>query len=208
MLALQPNDPDARMFRGLTYLRMGDFQAGLGDLKGAEDVTASSASARYTRARVYFIQERLWGLGFDPGQRDGKFGEMTARAISAYQRVQGLPLDPEPTRELLRHLETYSFHVKAVAAYRAGDYDEAVEIYTLVLSLSPDDAEAHFNRGLAYKKLGRYNMAHQDYDNAIVLDPGMAKAYYDRANIHIREGRFAEATKDYGKALMRWVGFS
>jgi tetratricopeptide (TPR) repeat protein len=131
---------------------------------------------------------------------------MTARAIKTYQRVQGLPLNPRPTRDLLRHLETYSFHVKAVAAYRADDYEKSVAIYTLVLALSPDDAEAYFNRGLAYKKLGRYDMAHQDYDNAIVIDPGMAKAYYDRANIHVREGRFAAAAGDYGSALLRWFG--
>ncbi len=79
-------------------------------------------------------------------------------------------------------------------------------IYTLVLALSPDNAEAHFNRGLAYKQLGRYDLAHQDYDNAIVLDPGMAKAYYDRANLHLKQGRLGAAAGDYGLALLRWIG--
>jgi MSHA biogenesis protein MshM len=206
VLTLQPNDPDARLFRGLAHLKLGDFTAGLEDFKGSATQEGVSANARYMRARIYFIQERLWELGFDPGRRDGEFGQLTARAIEAYQRVQGMALDPQPTRELLRHLETYRFHVKAVAAYREGDLEKAVEIYTLVLALTPDDAEAHFNRGLAFKKLGRFNMASQDYDNAIVLDPDMAKAYYDRANIHLMEGRFGQALKGYGEAILRWVG--
>lgn len=205
VLRLQPRDADAQLFRGLAHLKLGKFATGAKDLKRSAALK-DAAAARYSRARIYFIQERLWDLGFDPGQRDGRFGEMTARAIKTYQRVQGLPLNPRPTRDLLRHLETYSFHVKAVAAYRADDYEKSVAIYTLVLALSPDDAEAYFNRGLAYKKLGRYDMAHQDYDNAIVIDPGMAKAYYDRANIHVREGRFAAAAGDYGSALLRWFG--
>lgn len=206
VLALQPDDPDARLFRGLAHLKLGDFTAGLEDLKGSAAQEGVSANARYMRARIYFIQERLWELGFDPGRRDGEFGQMTARAIEAYQRVQGMALDPQPTRALLRHLETYRFHVKAVAVYREGDLEKAVDIYTLVLALTPDDAEAHFNRGLAFKKLGRFNMANQDYDNAIVLDPDMAKAYYDRANIHLMEGRFGQALKGYGEAVLRWVG--
>jgi MSHA biogenesis protein MshM len=205
VLRLQPRDADAQLFRGLARLKLGEFVAGAEDMKRSADLK-DGAGARYTRARIYYIQERLWDLGFDPGERDGKFGERTARAITTYQRVQGLPLNPQPTRDLLRHLETYSFHVRAVAAYRSGDYDKAVAIYTLVLALSPNNAEAHFNRGLAYKQLGRYDLAHQDYDNAIVLDPSMAKAYYDRANLHLKQGRLGAAAGDYGVALLRWIG--
>ena len=109
---------------------------------------------------------------------------------------------------LLQHLEAYRFHVDAIMAYRKGEIENAIEIYSLVLTLAPDDPQAFFNRGLAFKRLGRLREARQDYDNAIVLNPKMAKAYYDRGNIFLAEGQYIDALKDYARAISRWAGIS
>ena len=208
VLELQPKDPEARMYRALALLQLGQYASGITDFQDLAGQVESVPAARFPPARVYYIQERLRSLGFDTGRIDGRFDEATAKAIEAYQRVQGLPLDAMPSLSLLQHLEAYRFHVDAIMAYRKGEIENAIEIYSLVLTLAPDDPQAFFNRGLAFKRLGRLREARQDYDNAIVLNPRMAKAYYDRGNIFLAEGQYIDALKDYARAISRWAGIS
>jgi N-acetylmuramoyl-L-alanine amidase len=47
------------------------------------------------------LQRRLSGLGFDPGQIDGIFGDQTAHALDEFQRNAGLPADGRCGRETL-----------------------------------------------------------------------------------------------------------
>lgn len=50
------------------------------------------------------LQRRLTAAGFDTEGADGVIGAKTRAAISAYQASVGLPMDGEPTLELLRRL--------------------------------------------------------------------------------------------------------
>jgi tetratricopeptide (TPR) repeat protein len=129
----------------------------------------------------------------------------TKNAIGAYQRVQGISDDPAPTRDLLRHLEVYNHHASAIEAYHQGQTERALELYDLVLSLRDDDAEAYFNRGLAYRKAGDTDKALADYNAAIEQDPNLAKAYYERGNLEVQEGRYAVALADYFSAAKTWI---
>ncbi|HSM69175.1 MAG TPA: SEL1-like repeat protein [Xanthomonadales bacterium] len=51
------------------------------------------------------IQQGLNTLGYDPGPADGVMGGRTRAAIRDYQKDQGVPIDGQPSQELLRHLE-------------------------------------------------------------------------------------------------------
>ena len=51
------------------------------------------------------IQEELAAHGYAPGPPDGLPGPRTTRAIRAYQRDAGLPVDGVATKELLDHLK-------------------------------------------------------------------------------------------------------
>lgn len=55
---------------------------------------------------VRSIQRGLIRLGYTPGTADGKCGGNTRRAIKAFQEVHGTVQDGEPTKELLRMVET------------------------------------------------------------------------------------------------------
>lgn len=46
-----------------------------------------------TRERVMAIQQALADAGFDPGPIDGSVQRLTMRAVNAYQRANGLPVD-------------------------------------------------------------------------------------------------------------------
>lgn len=60
------------------------------------------------------------------------------------------------------------------AAVRAGKL--AISDYSEVIDSEPDNAEAYFNRGLAYESVGGYDEAYADYSKAIELNPQYADA--------------------------------
>jgi lytic murein transglycosylase len=58
-----------------------------------------------TLAETKEIQERLTALGFDTGGTDGRVGEMTQRAVQAWQQKVGMsPADGYPTDKVLTRL--------------------------------------------------------------------------------------------------------
>jgi len=147
----------------------------------------------------------LKALGFDPGRGDGLYDTGTKNAINAYQRVQGLEVDGKPSPALLRQLEVYSHHAEAIDAYRRGDTQRAIDIYNLVLSLDSADAEAYFNRGLAYRRAGELRKAYADYSKALEEDSTLAKAYYERGSLAFEAGRYGPAIGDYISAAQAWI---
>lgn len=69
-----------------------------------------------------------------------------------------------------------------------GDYLGAIAIFSQVIKLAPDLADAYYNRGFAYVKIGAETQAIADYDQAIFLNPDFAEAYFDRARLRYSMG--------------------
>lgn len=76
-----------------------------------------------------------------------------------------------------------------------GEYDRAIADFDTALFLDPDDADAHYNRGVAYQQKGDHDSAIADYTKAIVLDPTNSDAYHMRADSYT-----AKARQDHEKA--------
>ena len=69
-----------------------------------------------------------------------------------------------------------------------GDYDRALQDYTKVIQLNPDDASAYNNRGGAYYLKEEYKPAIVDFTKAIQLKPDYAEAYNNRGvAYHLKE---------------------
>jgi tetratricopeptide (TPR) repeat protein len=91
------------------------------------------------------------------------------------------------------------------AAFGAGRYEEAVEVYTravLAGDLEPEALAIAFNnRGVAYNELGDYDKAVQDYGQALVLVPGDKTATKNLRNAYIRRGGAAQQVGEQDAAL-------
>ena len=57
---------------------------------------------KFGEASVRRLQERLAFLGYQPGRADGKEGPKTRRAIRWFQKAHGLPVDGNPSDDLLQ----------------------------------------------------------------------------------------------------------
>jgi tetratricopeptide (TPR) repeat protein len=63
------------------------------------------------------------------------------------------------------------------------------------------DAEAYFNRGLAYLQKYQYDQAISDFTKAIEIDPRSASAYNNRGLAWKNKGDYDRAIADYNKAF-------
>jgi Ca-activated chloride channel family protein len=88
--------------------------------------------------------------------------QQATRALREGQPKQALALARDPA-------------LRGAAAYRAGDYDKAID------ALHPvDTTDAQYNLGNALAKAGRYQDALAAYDRALALDPANADAKANR----------------------------
>src|SRR6516162_10294738 len=97
-----------------------------------------------------------------------------------------------------RHFE--SLHVLGILNIRRGRFAEAVAQIDLALSVNPDVADAHNNRGNALKELKRFDEALASYDRAIALSPQFAEAFYNRGKALLELKRLDEALVSYDRA--------
>ena len=82
-----------------------------------------------------------------------------------------------------------------------GQPQRAIQDYGEAIRLDPQDADAHYLRGIAYDELGQPQRAIQDYDDAIRLDPQDADAYANRALALTLLDIDAEAQQDIDRAI-------
>jgi Flp pilus assembly protein TadD/SAM-dependent methyltransferase len=69
------------------------------------------------------------------------------------------------------------------------------------IELSPQDAEARNNLGIALKKLGRLGEAEESYRQAIVLKPDLTEAHYNLGNTQKEMGKLDEAEVSLRQAI-------
>jgi hypothetical protein len=84
---------------------------------------------------------------------------------------------------------------------RKGNYKDALNDYSEVIILKPDDGPAYQMRGLAYAKLGRLKEAINDFTAALAINPDSPTLYYNRGTAFARLGSFLEAVNDLTMAI-------
>ncbi len=90
-------------------INLGSLDGGSGGGGSSAHRASANSAPRATPAAsplVADVQSALVNAGYDPGPADGVIGPRTSRAISAYQRDNGLSTDGQPSASLLQHLLT------------------------------------------------------------------------------------------------------
>jgi Flp pilus assembly protein TadD len=90
---------------------------------------------------------------------------------------------------------------QAQDAYARGDYSQAIEHYTALVTLRPRDADVRINLGASLVKLGQYEPAQEQFRKAIARQRGCTAAYVNLANLQMMQGQFAEAETALHRAL-------
>ena len=107
---------------------------------------------------------------------------------------------PTVTPEEIETLAFLTFH-RGNFLLMLKQIDEALKAYSRAIELSPNNAEAYNNRGVAYRKKSKLDLAVKDYNKAIKLNPNDANAYSNRGNVYREKGEFNRAIDDTNTAI-------
>ena len=104
------------------------------------------------------------------------------------------------TRALLGHYPDFGFGWKLLGGTLQKQGKEALSAFQKVAEFMPDDADGHFNLGVALKSLGRLDQAVASYRRAVALKPDFALAYYNLGNAQKELGQRDIAAISYRRA--------
>ena len=91
--------------------------------------------------------------------------------------------------------------------YEQGNYQGAINDFTNVLKIVPNDAESYYARGLSKDNLGDYRGAIADFTKAIENNPQERYAYLNRGVAKAKLKDYQGAVADHTKAIEIYPGF-
>lgn len=95
-----------------------------------------------------------------------------------------------------------AFKVQGNAAMSSKRYLEAIDLYTLAISLSGDNAVYYCNRAAAHTQVGKFTEAIEDCNKSIEIDPCYSKAYSRLGLVYYAQRKYHDAIqKGFLKAL-------
>ncbi|KAK9767914.1 hypothetical protein K7432_001837 [Basidiobolus ranarum] len=121
--------------------------------------------------------------------------------------TEALRCDPDyfKARTLLKTIKAIDNQKNAGNdAFRAGNYQEAYDLYTAALEVDPENnltnSRIYNNRATASAKMDKHEQVVDDCNSALDLDPSFVKAYRRRAGSYLKLEMFEEAVKDLRSA--------
>jgi tetratricopeptide (TPR) repeat protein len=143
----------------------------------------------------------------ESGDRLGSIPESLAEPSAAAPATDDTGVQAiasEPVR--LLPSEAKSYRERGIAAYRGGDFRQAIADLDQAIRLDPNDAKAYNIRGNAWDYAGDSDRALADYDEAIRIDPNNPALFHDRGMMWRRKGDLDKALVDMDRAIR--FGFS
>ena len=102
---------------------------------------------------------------------------------------------------VIDELEIDICYYKAVAQYKSGDTDGALETYTALINYDDENADAFYLRGTMYLELGQSEKAVADYESALKVDKNNISLYNEIAEKLTNAGLAEEAGTILNRAL-------
>jgi protein O-mannosyl-transferase len=84
---------------------------------------------------------------------------------------------------------------------RQGNYQKAVEEFTLATQINPNYADAYHNLANTYQAMGQNDLALENYQKAASINPQLWQSYQNMAAIYFAQGNFDLAEENIKKAL-------
>jgi predicted O-linked N-acetylglucosamine transferase (SPINDLY family) len=92
--------------------------------------------------------------------------------------------------------------------HRAGDFQQAEQVYRRILQAHPSEAPVWCHLGAACQALGKLDQAVASYQQAVRLEPGYAEAHNNLGVALTEQGRLGEAVASCEQALRLRPGFA
>ncbi|MCK6604030.1 MAG: tetratricopeptide repeat protein [Ignavibacteriaceae bacterium] len=90
---------------------------------------------------------------------------------------------------------------KAVESFESGNYNAAINLYTVLIDKDEELPDYFLKRGVSYQMLGIADSAMHDFDQLIELQPESEKGYYLKGNLYSIQKNYPEAVTNLKKAI-------
>gem|GEM_PF-544281 len=90
---------------------------------------------------------------------------------------------------------------RGVVRLKDNQFQEAVDAFTQLVSIAPENPDAYKNRGVAYMKLGEYDLAIQDFEKTRQILPDMKGLYSNLGVAWYYKGEYTKAIENYNKEI-------
>jgi carboxyl-terminal processing protease len=173
-LELQPDNPIARGFRALAYMKTGEYTLSQADFdKVLAEVPADKRSDfLFSVAQLHWAEKR-----FD---------------LVADDMTEVIKADAGNTN---------AWEVRSEAFANLKDDARSIADASEEIRLAPEAPTGYFERGIVYADAKRYDEALADLSEAIVLDPSIPQGFISRSQILSKRGKDRAALADIQSAL-------
>jgi tetratricopeptide (TPR) repeat protein len=148
--------------------------------------TTRSAFVRVSRTAIVALPLAVIACG----------GDKSTATLATAEAKSAVPVTPAARLSTVTNggtpvsPETYG---SGDAAYKAGKYRDAAEMYKARVGTKPGDANGLYMLGLSSWKAGDFTGAKDAFDKSIELNPGFAKSYFNEARLLLDMKRAPEA---------------
>ncbi len=104
-------------------------------------------------------------------------------------------------RKYLLHVLIISFVFLLAPTAQVASYAGEIEDAKEKVRKNPDDAEAHYNLGNAYRESDEYEEAIESYKQAIKINPDFAMAHKNLGFAYSTLGKYEEEIESYKQAI-------
>lgn len=168
-----------------------------------EDAVAATIDERgedtATADVLRYLEREMFpdGLGVDTSELEKRIEDDLSPALDDLARDDPNDVDEEGDSEpdvLFRYMS-------AVNTLYAGQNEESIPTFDLIIRVHPDMPRAYYYRGVAFYRSDLHEQAMADFDKAIELDPESGDSYLQRGLIHYDAGDSDAALRDFDRAI-------
>jgi tetratricopeptide (TPR) repeat protein len=158
--------------------------------------TTRSAISRVSRTAIVALPFALVACGGDK-----------STAVSTAEAKSAVPVTPAARLTTVTNGGTSvapaGTYENGDAAFKAGKYHDAAEMYKVRVGTKPTDANGFYMLGLSSWKAGDFGGAKDAFDKSIELNPAFAKSYFNEARLLLDMKRAPEALEliEKGRAI-------
>ncbi len=91
--------------------------------------------------------------------------------------------------------------MSAVNTLYAGQNEESIPAFDLILRIHPEMPRAYYYRGVAFYRSEQIELAKADFEKSLELDPGSGDTYLQRGLLRLDEGDEQAALEDFNTAI-------
>ncbi|MBR2519419.1 MAG: tetratricopeptide repeat protein [Selenomonadaceae bacterium] len=193
-IEIKPDSADAYLNRGHVYCNLEQNEHALRDYNKAIELNPNDPEAYNDRGSFYeaFMKNIEAALA-----NYNKSLQINPNFVPSYIVET---LDDYDSTDYVNYIHSLYYVIE--------DYERAIEDYTKLIKLYPNDSRFYNCRASFYEEMKNYDAAIRDFDKAIQLDPNSAWAYKNRGNAYCNLKQYERAIQDFDKAIQLCTNYA